>query len=410
MKPCIKCQAPLFTAVAYCPFCGAAADGDGHKAATAPPAPARAAAVATPASESAAPPIAAAAPTDAAAAPARKAVSTPVARPAPAAAAVAPGPATVTTPPTAHPAAPAAVPPPPKKNGVGKWIVAALVLILVVAYLRGKPDPAELACNTAFDAGTKAVASKDLAGARVQATTANGVCMGASRGKAASLQAAIDAAENTSTACLRSFRTIEGHVDDHKLASARSALNELSSVCSVDADAAAWRAKLAVAVADAQTVQAALRTAIDGKDLGQSKSLLQKLLNANRENPDSPALKGEVDQLAAELAVAAVAPPAAVPAPAAPEAVAAPPASAIAPPRAVARRNEPDNGASAKTEMAAAFLRDAETALAQKRFDAARTYVDSARRMDPSNPRLDSLTQQIHDRERQVLQQEIIIR
>jgi hypothetical protein len=69
-----------------------------------------------------------------------------------------------------------------------------------------------------------------------------------------------------------------------------------------------------------------------------------------------------------------------------------------------------DAGAAQRTSMATMFLRDAEQALLQRKFDAAKTYVESARRADPNNPQLDSMMQQIRDRERQMLQEETTIR
>jgi hypothetical protein len=56
------------------------------------------------------------------------------------------------------------------------------------------------------------------------------------------------------------------------------------------------------------------------------------------------------------------------------------------------------------------FLSDAQTALAQSRFDAAKTYLDSARRMDPSNPQIDALARAIQNREHEVLQNETSIK
>ena len=69
-----------------------------------------------------------------------------------------------------------------------------------------------------------------------------------------------------------------------------------------------------------------------------------------------------------------------------------------------------DTGAAQRTSMATMFLRDAEQALLQRKFDAAKTYVESARRADPNNPQLDSMMQQIRDRERHMLQEETTIR
>lgn len=292
----------------------------------------------------------------------------------------------------------------------------ALLLAGVFLFMRDKkPNVDAQACTNAFDMGMKALASKDMDTARLQVTTANGVCQGDARSKAASLQAAVEQADSSRTACQRSFFQIEGLIDEHKLSSARTAIGELSSACAADPDAGTWRSRLAAGVTAAQGAQASLRTALDARELAQAKSSLQQLTNANRENPDLAALKAEVDQLA--TAVAATAEPAVAAAPAtvtpAPALVVdAPPAIMLPAPRerAPVRRVEVESASNAKAEMATAFLHDAETALGQKKFDAARTYVDSARRVDPTNPRLDSMNQQIRERERQVLQQETTIR
>ena len=63
-----------------------------------------------------------------------------------------------------------------------------------------------------------------------------------------------------------------------------------------------------------------------------------------------------------------------------------------------------------RNDMAQSFLRDAERALLEGKFDAAKTYLDSARRVDPTNPRIDSLSRRIRDREHQVLQTETTIK
>lgn len=292
-------------------------------------------------------------------------------------------------------------------------------------YFKGKPDPNELSCNEAFEAGNKALLAKDLAGARSQALIASGVCTGESRIKSQSLQAAIESAESASTNCLRSFRTIDSHLDDHKLTSARDALNALSSACSADPQAVEARRQLSAAFAATQAAQGVLREALDAKDLAGAKAAYAQVAGLNRQNNDLAPLKKELDQLlaaaAAEAAAAAATteppPAAATPSPEPVQAAAPAPVPArtrttetkrpVPPP---SRNPEPDNSAAVKAEMAASFLRDAETALSQKKFDAAKTYVDSARKMDPNNPRLDSMLQQIRDREHQVLRQESTLR
>jgi hypothetical protein len=308
-------------------------------------------------------------------------------------------------------------PAPPKKGGTGKWIVLAVILAGLFFYFKGKPDQNELSCNEAFAAGNKALLAKDIVGARSQALLANGVCTGASRSKLQSLQTAIESAESVATGCLHSFRAIDGYLDDHKLTSARNALNQLSSTCSADPNTEEDRKKLSAAVAATQAAQSTLREALDGKNLAGAKTAYGQLAGLNRENDDLASLKNELDQLTADAAAAAEAPPvvaAPAPEPAPIQAVAPAPVRVMEAPRATlpppSRKPETDNGAGVKAEMAASFLRDAEAALSHKKFDAAKTYVDSARRMDPNNPRLDSMLQQIRDREHQVLQQESTLR
>jgi hypothetical protein len=427
VKSCTTCASPLYSDVKYCPFCGngTTADARAKKASAAP----AAAPVAVPVDEPAVPTPRAKRKPEPAAAPVQT-VSTAAAAPA-ASASLTPAPAPV-TPAAAAPAralptpSPAAAPPrPSNKGGVGKWVVIAVILVGLISYFKGKPDQNELSCNAAFDAGNKALLAKDMAGARSQALLANGTCTGASRSKAQSLQTAIESAESASTGCLRSFRTIDSHLDDHKLTSARDALNQLSSTCSADPDAVQDRKKLSAAVAATQAAQATLRAALDAKDVAAAKTAYGQLAGLNRENGDLASLKNELDQLTAAAAAAEAPPAAAPPVVASPAPEPAPaPAPAVAPapvrtmevPRSLpvppppSRKPERDSGAAIKAEMAMGFLRDAEMAMSQKKFDAAKTYVESARRMDPNNPRLDSTLQQIRDREFQVLQQETTIK
>ncbi|MBW3501990.1 hypothetical protein KO538_25890, partial [Janthinobacterium sp. NKUCC08_JDC] len=116
--------------------------------------------------------------------------------------------------------------------------------------------------------------------------------------------------------------------------------------------------------------------------------------------------------------LAATAAPA--PAPGAPPAAGpAPPQQEPAPVRAVERSvvaerrpletSPVDSGAAMRNEMAQSFLRDAERSLLEGKFDAAKTYLESARRVDPGNARIDNLSRRIRERERQVLQTETTI-
>ena len=317
---------------------------------------------------------------------------------------------------TMTPAAPA------KKGGKGKWIVAGIVLVLVVLYNIGKDEEqitAQVACDTAFDQGSRAVTAGDLSEARTQALRASAACVEGQRGKAEALHEAIIAAEKNNDACLRSFRAVEGKVRDGWLASAHAGIDGLTAACSAKPAVEDLRQQLSRAQAATRTALADVRSALDARDAAQAKAALAKLTGLDREHSDLKRLNGEVDELAAAIAAeqAAIAVHQAARAAEATPAASVPPETRPAVAPVAARTSErPTSPASSRnadatnSRMVSIFLRDAEQALAQRKFDAARAYVDSARRIDPYDPRLERLVQQIRDQERQMLQQETTIR
>jgi hypothetical protein len=229
------------------------------------------------------------------------------------------------------------------------------------------------------------------------------------------LQRAIAAAEKTDNACQRNFRSIDGLLQDSRPGRARAGLNELTAACSNKPEAEALRTRLEATQESIKGALADVRSALDARDQGQARAALAKLTGLNRDEPSLNQLKWEVDALdAAAAAAAQPAPPAevfmpgAAPVPRAPSQVQeqAAPRAQTAP----SASGTQDAGAAQRTSMATMFLRDAEQALLQRKFDAAKTYVESARRADPNNPQLDSMMQQIRDRERQMLQEETTIR
>ncbi|MBD8628332.1 hypothetical protein IFT64_15465 [Oxalobacteraceae sp. CFBP 8753] len=322
----------------------------------------------------------------------------------------------------ATPSRPAAdrtpIPPATRKGGKGKWIAGGIALLLVVLYNVGssdKPVIEENACESAFDLGTQAVTSGDLAAARTQALRASAECGDKERPKVNTLQRAIAAAEKTDNACQRNFRAIDGLLQDSRPGRARAGLNELTAACSNKPEAEALRTRLEATQESIKGALADVRSALDARDQAQARAALAKLTGLNRDEPSLNQLKWEVDALdAAAAAAAQPAPPAevfmpgAAPVQRAPSQVQEP----VAPraPTAPSGSGTQDGGAAQRTSMATMFLRDAEQALLQRKFDAAKTYVESARRADPNNPQLDSMMQQIRDRERQMLQEETTIR
>lgn len=320
--------------------------------------------------------------------------------------------------PVRQPAAGQAATPPGarKKGGKIKWIGAGILLFMVFLYTLGLQDQQEQQankakdCDSAFDLGSKAVAGGDLPGARTHALRAAAACGEDQRAKIDALQGAIAAAEKTDDACLRSFRAIESQIQDGRLQRARAGLGQLKATCAAKSVAEDLRKQLNEAQAAGRAATADMRSALDARDAVQARAALDKLTGLNREDPNLDRLNAELKQLSAALAAeqeASTAAAAAPPVDARPPVAAAGQRASDRPP--VSSRNA-DAGGDARSSMASAFLRDAEQALAHRKFDAARTYVDSARRIDPDDPRLDSLTQQIRERERQMLQQETTIR
>ena len=296
--------------------------------------------------------------------------------------------------------APVTPPPAPPRKWL-RWLGGAAVLAAVVVYMNGKPGGKnESACNDAIDSGLKLVTNGSLDGARQKLATAKLACTGKSSAKADDLQAAIAKAGAASGDCQRSVRAIERDIDGHSLQSAARGIAALDADCAGAASAESLRKQLARQQAAAASVQVGVRQALDGKDAAAAQNGIARLEAIDREALALPQLKADVQALSA-------------PAPA-PAMLETAPARAAERPAVAERRpveTAPvDNGAAMRNEMAQAFLRDAERSLAEGKFDAAKTYLESARRADPGNARLDNLSRRIRERERQVLQTETTIK
>lgn len=399
MNKCVKCQSVLVGGVPFCPFCG-----QGVAGAVAPPSLPKPAAAVVP------PPLPPAQPK-----PAPAPVPKPEPKPAPVPAAK-PPPVVQVTPPPAPKAEPKVepkmvpAPAPPKKWP--RWLAGIAVLALVIVYMNGKPgSKSESACNDAIDSGLKLVADGSLDGARGKLATARLACTGKSSAKAEDLQAAIGKAGAASSGCQRSVKAIENALDGKRLQSAGQAIAKLDADCAGAATVESLRKQLARQQAAAASVQVGVRQALDNNDGSAAQNGIAKLEAIDREYPELKQLKADLQALNAPA-------PAATPAPA-PTPVDPAPTRPIqtepVAPRVVERAAPApapavDNGAAMRNDMAQSFLRDAERAMADGRFDAAKTYLDSARRVDQNNPRIDSLSRRIRERERQVLQTETTIK
>ncbi len=287
------------------------------------------------------------------------------------------------------------------------------MLAAVIVYMNGKPGGKnESACNDAIDSGLKLVANGSLDGARQKLATAKNVCTGKSSAKADDLQAAIGKAGATSSACQRGVRAIERSIEGHQLQGAAKGIAALDVDCAGAASVDSLRKQLARQQAAAASVLVGVRQALDGKDAAAARNGIARLEAIDREAVELPQLKADVQALSAAPAPA----PVVAPVETAPvRVVPTEPAPARAVERSAATERRPqeaspvDSGAAMRNEMALSFLRDAERSLLEGKFDAAKTYLESARRVDPGNARIDNLSRRIRERERQVLQTETTI-
>ena len=316
--------------------------------------------------------------------------------------------------PAPAPAPAAPVPPSPPRKWL-RWVGGIAVLAFVVVYMNGKPGGKnDAACNDAIDSGLKLVANGSLDGARQKLATAKNVCTGKSSAKADDLQAEIGKAGAASGSCQRGVRAIERAIDGHQLQSAASGIAALDADCAGAASVASLRKQLARQQAAAASVLVGVRQALDAKDAAAARNGIARLEAIDREALELPQLKADVQALSAAAAPA----PVSVPAPletAPVRSVPTEPAPVRAVERSALAERRPletspvDSGAAMRSEMAQAFLRDAERSLLEGKFDAAKTYLESARRVDPGNARIDNLSRRIRERERQVLQTETTI-
>jgi hypothetical protein len=267
------------------------------------------------------------------------------------------------------------------------WVLLGLAALGLGSYvvLRGLADDP---CELALAAAARQLAAGDVAGARSQAVLALGSCEGDGRARARELQAAADKAEAAQAVCDRTLRNAGSSLAQAKLRSARTALDGLDARCAQANTATQLRERLdqAAQAADASADSARKQLAL--ANLSGAQAALDQLQAQNREHPDLAALRkelGTAQQQAAAPAPAPIAPsfPAPVPAPA---------------PPAVLQQG------SAQAEQVQGLLRAAENALTRSRFEDARKYVDSVRRIDPANAQATALLERIRGNEQQMLE------
>lgn len=300
----------------------------------------------------------------------------------------------------------APTPQPPKKGGIKLRHVAVIAVVAfgAYAYLNRGPSQSELECNRVVDQAASLLRQGDLAGAREGAARGDQACVGQNTEKLAEVHKTIEQQEaKIQRECTVATRPMAAMLSAHRLTAANNALDRLPNACAELDVTAELRQQIQRATATAEAINERIKTAMSEGNAEGVRQLIAELEQVDRENSFLPQWRAEVVRLAA-----AQAPAVAVQLPtASPETQTAPRLQTTPPSANTISGNAP--APNPQNDMARQFLADAESALAQKRFDAARTYTESARRLDPNNPRVRALTRAIQERERQVLHDETTI-
>lgn len=285
----------------------------------------------------------------------------------------------------------------PSKSGSKGLLSGLVAMILVVIYMIGTSSKKDDPCDSALSAAAQKLAFGEAAAARDMAGLALVACSGDARAKAVDLQAAANKAIAALALCEVSFRTITSLIGDHRLQSASNALDRLNTDCAKSVQANDLRQQ--VERGQSATVANAIDVSrlISEGDFKGARTVIDQMMGSNREHPNLSGLLNEL--MAADKAVAT--------APSVDTTLTQTPN--ISPQQPVPTA-APSPGVNQHPDLVLAFLRDAEQAMQQLKFDAAKTYVESARRIDPNNLQAADALRRIRERELQYLKDETTIK
>lgn len=293
-----------------------------------------------------------------------------------------------------------------------KWLrnsaLGAGAIVVVLMLIGRGASKHEVACNQQIDAGTKLLQSGDLAGAAQQGKLAAASCTGSLEAKATAFQTLVTNAESAAASvhaqCSRAYNAVMSRLHDGRLSAAVSGLNQLPLACAGTPDANQLKDQVEQASTAADTAEQQARTAIAAGNTDAAMEALNDLARLDRFRQVLPSLRAQATAIATTVPAVTSTDQAALASAAQPPVLQAPVAQPVHP------STVPSSGANGEALAAQQFIRDAQTALAQGRFDAAKTYLDTARRLNPDNPRIDALARVVRDRERQVLEDDTTIK
>lgn len=410
MNPCLSCSKTLFETVAYCPFCGKPTDAKRVAAAVVaeavPPAPVRPVAPepSAPKHVDAPPPhpavaqpsvIQASASAVAAAGDAGERMVAPAKRPA-------------TQEPISESASRVAQSARDEKRPGGfrklvrNLLVGGVALMAVFGYFSYRSNQKQADCEQSLASAQQLLSGGNLDAGRQQGTHAQLICDGPRAAAASRLLVEIEQTRTLQArACVRGLDRVRSALGSARLRETQTAIERMPEGCSTVLELATLRQQLAQANAAADTADAAVQKAIASGDAIAATTALDMLARADSTRSDLAQLRAQIAAIPKPGPVASVvstAPPLAQPA------IASQPYHSTP-------RPQPDPSPSVPNQSAIArqFLVSAMNELAQNHFDAARTFVESARKVDPGNPNLARMLKTIQAREHQLLQDETTI-
>lgn len=387
---CAGCGGPLYDTVAHCPYCG------------------RDQSSAVPAALGAAKAV-----VDAGAAAAPLHASHALPAPAPVLQAeelaVAPAPPVRTPAKPVPPAEASAARPGPRVRALHLGIVGTVALLGAAGsiFLAHKPGPQD-ACGVVLAQAARLLTAGDPLGARMNTEMAMGACWGQPQARVTAMKAQVDAAITRQPVCERTFHRATGELAEHLLQSAQSTLDKLDIACVTSSLAKSLHQRINAGEAAADAAVTTTRSKLAQGDVNAARTALALVLASNSEHPDLAALQSEIQSGVKATEAATVIAPVAIRA-AAPKATPRESVRAAATPAVVPVPSK-SPAVNPQAELIHSFLRDAETSMNQLKFDAAKTYVESARRIDPGNPLAASLLRQIKERELRYMNEETSIK
>jgi len=294
------------------------------------------------------------------------------------------------------------------------WILGLIVVAAVWFFSRG--DGGRAQCQAAVDNGLQLLKAGKVSAAAGQTSTVQSACSGKLAAQAAPFEAELDKA--TRRICARPIANIRARLQANRLTSTGTLIEGLDAVCAESGEVPSLRAALAQAQNAASDAEQRAERAIDSGDSDAARQAIAELDQRDRESKSSAGLKTKLSALRARPAPDPVVSdlPAtgssttATPTPA--QAASATPVArpALVPTPAPVAKPVTKPAPDPTVAIAERFLRQAESALAQKRFDAAKTYIESAYQVDPSNSRIEPLRQRVRAEERKVLEGDTTIR